>query len=253
MERRLTTQGPFPVEALLSYLVRRGTPGLEVVSGSTWTRQTPEGEVVVRFEPQGVAVEGPASADDAVVRMLRLERSWEAPPGWTLDPVLGPRLVRCPGLRPLGAWNPFELCLRTVVGQQVTVAAARTLMARIGERSGGFEPARVAEADLAVGMPARRVATVRALARAAAEGSLPWSAPWPRLHDALTALPGFGPWTLAYLALRLGGDLDAFPETDLGLIRAVGASWPRDLLARAEAWRPHRGWAAAILWMAPLD
>lgn len=245
-----TVTGPFSPEALLAYLVRRGTPGLESVSETTWTRRTPEGDVVARLEPHRVVVEGPPGADEGVRRVLGLDRSWDEPPSWRQDPVLGPRIARCPGLRPLGAWSPFELCLRTVVGQQVTVAAARTLMARIGERT-GFDPVRVADADLAVGMPSRRVATVRALAKAAAEDRLPWSAPWAELREALAALPGFGPWTLTYLALRLGGDLDAFPEADLGLIRAVGAPGPRDLLSRAEAWRPLRGWAAAILWMAP--
>lgn len=100
-------------------------------------------------------------------------------------------------------------------------------------------------------MPGRRIQSIRTLAERAAAGDIPWSAPWPDLREALARIPGWGPWTLAYLAIRLGRDLDAFPSSDLGLLRAAGCRTPQELEARAEAWRPLRGWAAACLWMSP--
>ena len=72
--------------------------------------------------------------------------------------------------------------------------------------------------------------------------------PWPQVEAALKALPGFGPWTRGYLAIRLGRDPDAFPETDLGLIRAAQVDSPEQLLALADGWRPYRAYAATYLW-----
>jgi 3-methyladenine DNA glycosylase/8-oxoguanine DNA glycosylase len=172
------------------------------------------------------------------------------------SPVLKPRIARVPGMRPLGAWSPFELCVRTILGQQVTVAAAGTLMRRLVERCGSVTPECVATADFTrFGMPGKRVETIRSFARAARDGAVDFEQPWAQVEAALRALPGFGPWTRAYLAIRLGRDPDAFPETDLGLIRAAEASSPAQLLAMADAWRPYRAYAATYLWAvaAPRD
>ena len=139
-------------------------------------------------------------------------------------------------MRPLGAWSPFELCVRTILGQQVTVAAAGTLMRRLVERCGTVTPECVADANFdSIGMPGKRVETIRSFARAVADGRVDFERPWPEVEAALKALPGFGPWTRAYLAIRLGRDPDAFPETDLGLIRAAQVDSPAQLLALAEA------------------
>ena len=166
------------------------------------------------------------------------------------DPLLRGRLARVPGLRPLGAWSPFELCVRTILGQQVTVAAAGTLMGRLVERCGGaLAPAALAAADLAgIGMPGRRAATVSTLARAVAEGRLDLAAPWEEVAAGLRAIPGIGPWTRDYLAIRLGRDPDALPTGDLGLQRAAGVASARALAARADRWRPFRALAATYLW-----
>jgi 3-methyladenine DNA glycosylase/8-oxoguanine DNA glycosylase len=129
------------------------------------------------------------------------------------------------------------------------VAAARTLTQRIVQRCGELTPEQLLECDLGnIGMPGKRVQTLRALAHAVAEQRVQLQQPWPQVDAALQALPGFGPWTRAYLAIRLGREPDAFPQTDLGLMRATQAASPKALLALAEAWRPYRAYAATYLW-----
>jgi len=224
-----------------------------VVSGQTYRRTTPQGEVVSFDGTEPVRGPGREATDDERHRtrsLFRDHEDWTAPEALLSDPVLGPLVRRVPGFRPLGCWEPFELCLRTLVGQQVSVAAAGTLMKRLGSRAGGWTPEAVASADLTdLGMPGRRVATIRTLADRAASGDLPWHSPWPDLREALARVPGIGPWTLGYLGIRLGRDLDAFPSTDLGLLRGADCRTPKELEARAERWRPYRGWAASYLWM----
>ena len=160
-----------------------------------------------------------------------------------------PALAKTVGFRPLGCWDPFELCLRTVIGQQVTVAAANTIMRRLIERCGQLTPGAVIAADLTnMGMPGARVTTLITLASAMANGELDLSRPWPELRATLIKLRGIGPWTCGYLAIRLGMDEDAFPETDVGLIRSAKADSAKALLATAEQWRPYRAYAAVGLW-----
>jgi 3-methyladenine DNA glycosylase/8-oxoguanine DNA glycosylase len=164
------------------------------------------------------------------------------------SPMLRARLERVPGMRPPGAWSPFELCVRTILGQQVTVAAAGTLMRRLVDRCGSITPECLAAANLdSMGMPGKRVDALRSFAAAALQG-LDFDRPWSDVEAALKTLPGFGPWTRAYLGIRLGRDPDAFPETDIGLIRAAQVDTPGALLALAQAWRPYRAYAATYLW-----
>jgi 3-methyladenine DNA glycosylase/8-oxoguanine DNA glycosylase len=107
----------------------------------------------------------------------------------------------------------------------------------------------VIAADLTdMGMPGARVTALVTLATAIAEGELDLSMPWPELRDTLIKLRGIGPWTCGYLAIRLGMDEDAFPETDVGLIRSAKAESAKALLASAEQWRPYRAYAAVGLW-----
>jgi AraC family transcriptional regulator of adaptative response / DNA-3-methyladenine glycosylase II len=158
------------------------------------------------------------------------------------------------------------------VGQQVSVAGANTLTARLVARHGtpvpglaglGLThtfppPATLADADLdGLGLTTRRAAAIRAFAQAVADGKLPFdrSATLPELVDAVAGVDGLGPWTAHYLALRLG-EPDAFPESDLGLRRAAGriGGHPcsvRELAALSEQWRPWRAHAATYLWTAP--
>jgi AraC family transcriptional regulator of adaptative response / DNA-3-methyladenine glycosylase II len=187
------------------------------------------------------------------------------------DPALAPLVAARPGLRVPGAWDPFELAVRAVLGQQITVVAARNLAAQLVADHGeplasspypgitrAFpRPERLAVAELALGMPRARIAALRGLAAAAAAD--------PRLFgcdgdlDAkiarLRALPGLGEWTAQYIALRGLREPDAFPASDIGLLRALAdrdrvRPTPAALLARAERWRPWRAHAAQHLWSA---
>jgi AraC family transcriptional regulator of adaptative response / DNA-3-methyladenine glycosylase II len=182
------------------------------------------------------------------------------------DRELAPWLDRCHALRVPGAWDGFELAMRAVIGQQISVAAATTIAGRLARRWGDplgddrhvvFPRAEtLADADLAsIGVPRARGETLRLLARAVASGELPLEpgADPAAVRERLIAIPGIGEWTAQYVALRALGEPDAFPASDLGLLRSPangGARTPRELLARAEAWRPWRGYAAIVLWSA---
>ena len=189
------------------------------------------------------------------------------------DPLLADEVDAAPGLRMPGAWDRFELALRAVLGQQISVAGASTLSGRIASRFGdavvtpfaaldrsaptAATLARAEIADIAaIGMPQSRAKTVRELARFAAEGGLTMP-PGTSADDAvarLDAVPGIGPWTAQYIAMRALRYPDAFPAGDLGLRKAAGllaqsaAPTERQLDARAEQWRPWRAYAAATLW-----
>ncbi len=187
------------------------------------------------------------------------------------DPLLKPLIAAWPGLRLPCAFDPFEQAVRAIVGQQVTVKAAVTIVGRLVQRLGeplenavtdGPQrlfptPRAIAEANLdGIGMPGKRVATLQHFAAAVAEGAL-------ELHvedgaEALVArlceLPGIGPWTAEYVALRAFGEADAFPAADLGLLKSPvwgeGGITARELQKRAENWRPWRAYAAVYLWQA---
>jgi AraC family transcriptional regulator of adaptative response / DNA-3-methyladenine glycosylase II len=174
-------------------------------------------------------------------------------------------------LRVPGAWDPFELAIRAVLGQQITVVAARKLAGKLAAICGmpmssnvpGLthtfpSAARVADADLSgMGMPGARLRTLTAVAKAAiAERDLFSTAV--DLESAvarLCALPGIGEWTAQYIALRALHEPDAFPASDVGLLRAMDESLgkratPDELLAMAQGWRPWRAYAAQHLWTA---
>jgi AraC family transcriptional regulator of adaptative response / DNA-3-methyladenine glycosylase II len=193
-----------------------------------------------------------------------------------VDPLLAPRLAAHPGLRVPGAWDPFELAVRAILGQQISVAGARTLAGRLVERLGeplsGDEttgpthlfptPRALANADLTgLGLTGARVRALTGLGQAVADDPslLDPTAEPGRARDRLLALPGIGPWTVDYIALRAFRDPDAFPEADLGLLRALEGQGPwgegrpsaRQLRDRAEAWRPWRAYAALHLWTDP--
>ena len=182
-------------------------------------------------------------------------------------PELRGHLGRISGLRVPGALNGFELALRAVLGQQVTVKAATTIFGRFVDTFGGkletSEPeldriapdaADVANATLQQvidrGLTRRRAETVLALSRAVADGSVKLDPPVDAtaVRALLQELPGIGPWTAEYVAMRALGDPDAFPHSDLGLLNALKIEKPAALLARAEAWRPWRAYAALHLW-----
>jgi 3-methyladenine DNA glycosylase/8-oxoguanine DNA glycosylase len=171
-----------------------------------------------------------------------------------------------PGLRVPGCWNGFELAIRAILGQQITVKGATALAGRIARTFGrpfpfapGLthlfpEPRILADADLArVGMPGTRAQTIRTLARAVCDGKINFEGivETETFLDRLREIPGIGEWTAQYVAMRALGETDAFPSGDLGLLRALPFANSGELERRAEAWRPWRAYAAVYLWNMP--
>ena len=172
------------------------------------------------------------------------------------DELLAPLVAARPGLRVTGAFDAFELMVRAVLGQQVTVAGATTLAGRLVAqwgRDGLFpEPAAMAEANLAsIGLPAKRAETLRSVAQqfAANPNFLSEAANLDEAVEKMVALNGIGPWTAHYVAMRALAEPDACPASDLGLMKGAGIMDPKKLEQRAEAWRPWRAYAAMHLWM----
>jgi AraC family transcriptional regulator of adaptative response / DNA-3-methyladenine glycosylase II len=281
---RLRLRPPYDADALGSFLAARAVVGLErhEPGGVGWTHRR---VVPLPGHPASVAV---SLADDhAVVRsdcdlrdtaalVLRVRR-WldlDADPetvgaALAADGVLAPLVALRPGLRVPTTVDPWETVARAIVGQQVTVAGARTLLGRLVAELGGPDvgdlrsfptPSAVADAGpdriAALGMPGARARSLHAAATAVASGGIAL-----RTGDVddvaaqLLALPGIGPWTASYVRLRGLGDPDAFPASDLGLRRAAEAlglpAAARDLEARARTWSPWRSYAAQHLWTRP--
>lgn len=229
----MNVRAPFDYDATLAWLAARAIPGVESVGDGVYIR----GSVRVWRDGDDVHTTG----DEARVRRLF---DLDADPHAIhavlgRDRMLAPLLRRRPGIRVPGAWDAFELAVRAIVGQQVSVAAARTILGRIAATH-GIAPEALADVTVD-GMPRKRAETIRTLARAVASGEVVLG------RDDLTQLPGIGPWTASYIAMRLG-DADAFPAGDLVLRRNAGDLRERELLRRAEKWRPFRAYAAMLLW-----
>jgi AraC family transcriptional regulator of adaptative response / DNA-3-methyladenine glycosylase II len=265
------------------FLAARAVPGVESVDERGYVRVVSSSGgpsiVCVRALQQENALElrvrGAASADlfqisAAARRVFDLASDpTQIAACFAADDILAPLVERRPGLRIPGAWDPFECTVRAVLGQQVSVAAGRTLAARLVARVGepiddgdglthAFPgPAALASANLdGLGIMGARLAALRTLARAVLDGALDFSASADAFSARLASLPGFGPWTAQYVALRALGDPDAFPSGDLVLRRMAGNGVPlttRELERRAEAWRPWRGYAVMHLWRAAAE
>ncbi len=281
---RLAARPPFDGRAVLAYLAQRELPGVEQVSAEGYRRSVEiggeRGVIAVTLDPKasGVCLTLPAQLVPEAARIAaRVRRLFDldadpAPIRAQLrrDPALAARLRRRPGLRVPGAWSGFELAVRAVLGQQVTVAGACTLAGRIAAAHGAKlaaaegaiahvfpTAATLARAELAgLGLTRARSEALGALARAAASGALDLEGGQPpdEVRRQLLALPGIGPWTAEYVALRALGEPDAFPASDLGLRRALGPPGrplaAAELEERAKGWRPWRGYAAMLLWAA---
>ena len=171
------------------------------------------------------------------------------------DSRLAPLLRAHGPVRVPGAWDGFELAMRAVLGQQVTVAGARTLAGRLIERAGVLRPEAIVGADLtAFGVPSKRADTLQTLARRVLDGKLnldPWSDAQ-SAREELLSIPGIGPWTVEYIAMRALRDPDAFPASDVGIRKALGKNGApcsaKDAERWAEAWRPWRSYAVMLLW-----
>jgi AraC family transcriptional regulator of adaptative response / DNA-3-methyladenine glycosylase II len=286
---RLGYRPPYDVAGLLGFLARRRLDGVEqvdVAAGTlartlAWTQgaQRVAGWLVVRFVPERHEVEievAPAlvPALGSLLRRVRHGLDLDADPS-LVDPLLATLPAPAvPGLRLPGAMDGFESAVRVVLGQQVTVAAARTLTLRLVRAFGApletpFEglthlfpsAATIAAADAEaigrLGIVRRRVRALQALAGAVAAGALELhpGAPLAPTLETLRTLPGLGEWSVQLIALRALGWPDAFPATDIGVLDALAridpSLPPRDARAateRAEAWRPWRGYAVMRLW-----
>ena len=267
---RLQHRSPFAAEPLLGWLDGRAIDGVEMVDGSTYRRVIGTSVVELRPVPHAGHVIARIDVDDVtavaglVARCRRL-LDLDADPlavdeALGSDPLLRRSVERHPGMRVPGAVDGFELAVRAVLGQQVSVRAARTFAARLVQRCGvplatpraglthAFPTAAaVADTDLdGLGLTGSRTRTLRGLAIEVASGRLTLDpvADRDEARSRLAALPGVGPWTVEYVAMRALGDPDAFPATDLVLRRELGS----DALARADSWRPWRSYAAMHLW-----
>lgn len=269
-------------EELLRFLAPRAIPGVEEVVGDVYRRairhrgaagvltvEAVRRGDAVRLVVQGLDAGALEPARRAVRRMLDLDTDIAAVDrALGADPALAPLVAARPGLRAPGAYDGWELAVRAIVGQQVSVAAASTLAGRVvrvvgtpleqpvGSLTHAFPlPEELAAAPLpGIGMPGSRVETLRAVGRSIAAGAiaLDGSVDAETTRAALVALPGIGPWTANYISMRALGDPDAFPIGDIGLRRAaVRLGLPGDTrgLARvAERWRPYRTNAVHHLW-----
>lgn len=285
VDLRLAYRPPLRWHALLGFLAPRALPGVEDVreaDGGVYRRIACVGDdagvIEVRHagDEHQLVLRVPANLTHGIAGLTARARrlfDLDADPAAIrthLRRDAGLRPFVRPGLRVPGAWDGFEVAVRAVLGQQVSVAGATTLAGRLVERFGKPvegaagalarrfpEPAALAGADLrAIGLPAARARAIAHLADAIAREQLvlaPHADP-ETTRARLLALPGVGPWTAAYVALRALGDPDAFPGSDLGLRRRLADGGrlpsPAELEARAEAWRPWRGYAALALWTA---
>jgi AraC family transcriptional regulator of adaptative response / DNA-3-methyladenine glycosylase II len=278
----LAAHPPYDGDGVLRWLAARLVPGVEELAGDAYRRtlRLPAGPGVVALEPRGdhvratlrlsAAVDVPAALGRCRA-LLDLDADPEAHnAALAADPALAPLVSANPGLRAPGTVDPPETAIRAVLGQQVSLAAARTFARRLvaacgaplakadGALTRAFPaPERIAAADLgAIGLPRTRQRTVRELARRLAEGDLDLdlAAGADELRDRLLAVSGIGPWTASYIALRALGDRDAFPATDAGIRRGARAlrlpDDPSALQEHAERWRPWRAYAAQHLWAA---
>lgn len=268
MSASLVLRQPFDPAPALASLVAHAVPGVESVDAGTVTRVVLLGDepalVEATLGPDRVALRSTAGTE---ADLAALGASWfgladdvdAVRARFEDDTVLGPLVRARPRLRILGHPDGFEAAVTTVLGQQVSLAAARTfggrLAAAYGEPGpGGLisypTPDRLAAVDpvelqSVVRITHSRARTLHALAQACADG-LRLREPGAREH--LLALPGIGPWTADYLALRVLGDRDAMPVGDLVLRRALGVGSAADVTRLAERWQPLRAYAAVHLW-----
>ncbi len=257
IELKLNYRPPYDWDAFLNFVRYRAIAGLEAVDEDSYRRNG----IVVRHNAAGnclIARIDPANVSRlrSVVEQIRFffdlrANTREIAAHLRKSPVLRGVVGRNGGLRLPGCWDAFELSVRAILGQQVTVKGASTLAARLVERFGPPKPEVLAEADLTrIGLTKARAESLRSLARAVCDGSLRFdgSVVPGDFIERICELPGVGPWTANYIAMRALGDPDAFPASDLGLLKASGVSSARRLEELAEAWRPWRSYAALYLW-----
>lgn len=280
---RLFYQGLYDWPATLAFLENRSIDGVEQVEAGVYRRTIRwdglTGTLEVGHDRVGSALiatvrllppDATRLALERVTHMFDLAADLQTITAHlSRDPYMAPLVAARPALRVLRGWDRFEVAVRSIIGQQVTVARARLLNGILVERCGSWlrhgihqpgrvfpTPQQVLDADLAtMGMPGARVRALKSVASAVLAD--------PQLFDRassvdettarLRAVRGIGDWTAHYIAMRACGEPDAFPASDVGLLRAAAdpagrRPSPDELLARAEPWRPWRAYAAHQLW-----
>ncbi|MEU6713196.1 DNA-3-methyladenine glycosylase 2 family protein [Nonomuraea sp. NPDC046802] len=258
---RLHRREPFDVEGVFAFLASRAIPGLEVADRTSYARTVPGGTITLTPRRDHIALD--VAVDDTrqlarVVarcrRLLDLDADPDAITAVLGETSLAPLVKARPGLRVPGAFDGFELAVRAVVGQQISVAGARTLLGRIVARAAAPEslfptPGHLLDTDLTgLGLTNRRIDTLKHLAARLAEGRIDLDGGQDPA-EAVTGLlevPGIGPWTASYIALRALRDPDAWPTGDLVLKKRMACLGIPD--NHIERWRPWRAYAALHLW-----
>lgn len=272
----------FDSKWLLAFLEERAVPGLEEIVGSTYRRSIRHGDIPISFEINfqeerdkkwiSVTAAGPSETRitrKIVNRMLDLEIDLtEFKTLAAADPVLKSLIRKRPGIRLPLYVDPFEGIVRAIVGQQVSVAGARTVLGRMVNEFGGFAPsldhplrlfpspeklATVSPGKIQkIGLTNAKVKSIQSISRAIVLGSLDLDAlktkSSPKIFETLLELPGIGPWTASYVLMRVFGDRDAFPAADLGIFKALKTNSPIESERRSQAWRPWRSYAVLHLW-----
>ena len=274
---RLRYRPPYHWCSMLAFLRARATPGVELVDGDRYLRSIHINGHRGKFEithdaQQRSLIARVLFADPCALHAIieRIRAMFDLNADWMVissqlrgDPVMASRIELCPGLRVPGAWDGFELAVRAIVGQQISVSAATTVMGKLVqhlgqplEKTNGLTHLFPTAEALATArehqlrVPQKRAAAIRALARAVCEGKVRFDrvVNLEEFSERLQAIPGIGNWTVQYIAMRALGEPDAFPSGDLGLLRSLGLKSTKELERRAEAWKPWRAYAAMYLW-----
>ncbi len=281
MSLRLTYRPPFEWESLLAFLAPRAINGVEHVTECTYERTVSLGDyqgwlrVKQSNYTNALSVEiSPSLTNVLQIVLAKLRDLFDL---YARPDVIDSHLTECkrlaplvrkrPGLRVLGAFDGFELAWRAILGQQVSVAGATTLAGRFAQTFGEPTetpndnlnlftplPSRVAASTpgriAKLGLPLKRAATLQALARLITDepALLNPGRSISSATDKLLAIPGIGPWTTSYIAMRVLRYPDAFPDSDLGLKHALNKTSPSQIRKLAEPWRPFRAYAAMHLW-----
>ena len=268
---RLHRREPYDAEGIFAFLMARAIPGLEDVGPAHYSRAVPGGTITLTPQPGHLALDVSVADTRQLARIVaRCRRLFDL----DADPLaiaealgetsLAPLIAARPGLRVPGTFDGFELAVRAVVGQQISVAGARTILGRITARAGSPAqvsagsltrlfptPSELADADLdGLGLTTRRIATLKEVAVRVTAGAIDLDGGQDpaEVVAGLLEVPGIGPWTAGYIALRALRDPDAWPDHDLVLIKRMAClGIPHEHIDR---WRPWRAYAALHLWSA---
>jgi len=282
---QLPYRRPFDWDRLLAFFAARATPGVETVSDGHYLRtisvENERGILDVHDAGDHLSLSLHGIGTESLFAIVQRTRSLfdldaatdDIDRVLSCDPVLKRLLKKHAGVRVPGSWNGFELTVRAILGQQISVSAATTLAGRIANRYGEAitvsvdglqqvpdrlfpEPTKLLRARLeTLGIIGSRARTIRSLARSVVDGTVRFDAAQEpeAFCESLKAIKGIGDWTAEYVAMRSLKNPDAFPASDLGLLRAFDRNGrermkPVELAARAQAWRPWRAYAALLLW-----